>query len=101
MQAELDDPGLVASDQTPNLAKRGVAPLQVGEIEIRIVDEVQHLTAKLQAMPFPDQEILENGEIHDDGSRAIARGSAGVSEREVGRLGECHGVEPALHELSA
>src|SRR5437868_4860365 len=94
MQSKLNNTILIAGDQTVDLPERGTAALLVRQIEIRMVDEIQHLRAELQILPFADAKALQYREVRVDRAWTVAIGSPGIAECIKRRLGERGGVEP-------
>src|SRR5260221_3436196 len=98
MQRKLKDPILVARDQAANLPEGRTAALLVGQIEIRVVDEIEHLAAKRQTVILGESKILEQGQVHDRRSRAVAVRPSRIAKSIRSGLGERFRIEP-LSEL--
>ncbi len=58
MQTELNDARLIARDQAVDAPERRIASRLIGQREVRVIQEVQHLGAELQGVAFTDAEVF-------------------------------------------
>src|SRR2546423_15353519 len=90
-QRELQLPGSPLVEQwragVDDRPRRGVPDLRIGVIELRRVQHIESLGAKLQAMACAliEGEIFEHGEINLSGSRSEENVSSRVPEYVIAR----------------
>ena len=101
LQGELDDPAFAGRADFPKCIWRVDVDSRIAEV--RTVDDIEELTAKLQALPLGEAELLAHADvgIHRTGSpqlRIRTRRAAELS-RQIRRVRRC--IEVARDQVGA
>ena len=94
LQAQLDNPPV--SECTIDLAEGGIATLVIRQSEIRPVEEVKKLGAKLNGLLLAPLPILEQRHIKVGKSWTPADSAPGVPQHSISWKDESIGVKPSL-----
>jgi len=94
LQAQLDNAPV--SERTVDLAKSGITPLVIGQSEIRPVEEVKKLGAKLNGLLLTPLPILQQRHIKVGKSWTPSHRTPGVPQHPISWKDESIGVKPSL-----